>query len=43
MKIITEKMKYRQKMCEYALKHGVTAAARMSPIQYRETSISSAL
>lgn len=28
MKIITEEMRYRQKMCEYALKHGVTKAAR---------------
>ena len=28
MKIITEEMKYRQKMCEYARKHGVTKAAR---------------
>lgn len=28
MRIITEEMKYRQKMCEYALEHGVTAAAR---------------
>ena len=28
MKIITEEMKYRKKMCEYALKHGVTKAAR---------------
>lgn len=26
--IITEEMKYRQKLCEYALKHGVTKAAR---------------
>jgi|GEM_PF-888419 len=28
MKIITEEMKYRQKLCEYALKNGVTKAAR---------------
>lgn len=28
MRIITEEMKYRQKMCEYALEHGVTAADR---------------
>jgi Transposase and inactivated derivatives, IS30 family len=28
MKIITEEMKYRQKMCEYAKKRGVTKAAR---------------
>jgi len=28
VKIITEEMKYRKKMCEYALKHGVTKAAR---------------
>ena len=27
-KIITEEMRYRQKLCEYALKHGVTKAAR---------------
>lgn len=27
-KIITEEMRYRQKLCEYALKHGVTAAAK---------------
>ena len=27
-KIITEEMRYRQKVCEYALKHGVTKAAR---------------
>lgn len=27
-KIITEEMKYRQKVCEYAIKHGVTKAAR---------------
>lgn len=26
--IITEEMRYRQKVCEYALKHGVTKAAR---------------
>lgn len=28
MKIITEEMKYRKKMCEYAIKNGVTKAAR---------------
>lgn len=28
MNIITEEMRYRQKMCEYAKKHGVTKAAR---------------
>lgn len=28
MKIITEEMKYRKKMCEYALKHGATSSAR---------------
>ena len=28
MKIITEEMKYRKRMCEYALKKGVTASAR---------------
>lgn len=28
MKIITEEMRYRQKMCEYAKKHGVTRTAR---------------
>lgn len=28
MKIITEEMQYRKRMCEYALKHGVTKAAR---------------
>jgi len=28
MKIITEEMKYRQKMCEYSKKHGVSKAAR---------------
>lgn len=28
MKIITEEMKYRKRMCEYALKYGVTKAAR---------------
>lgn len=28
MKIITEEMKYRKQMCEYALKNGVTKAAR---------------
>lgn len=28
MKIITEEMRYRQHLCEYALKHGVTKAAR---------------
>lgn len=28
MNIITEEMKYRQKLCEYALKNGVTKAAR---------------
>jgi len=28
MKIITEEMKYRKRMCEYALKYGVTNAAR---------------
>lgn len=27
-KIITEEMRYRQKVFEYALKHGVTKAAR---------------
>lgn len=28
MNIITEEMKYRQRLCEYALKNGVTKAAR---------------
>lgn len=28
MKIITEEMNYRKKMCDYAIKHGVTRAAR---------------
>ena len=28
MKSITEEMKYRQRLCEYALKYGVTKAAR---------------
>ena len=28
MKIITEEMKYRKRMCEYAIKHGVTKAAK---------------
>lgn len=28
MNIITEEMKYRRKLCEYALKNGVTKAAR---------------
>ena len=28
MSIITEEMRYRQRLCEYALKHGVTRAAR---------------
>ena len=28
MKSITEEMRFRQRLCEYALKHGVTAAAR---------------
>ena len=28
MKIITEEMKHRKQMCEYAIKHGVTSAAR---------------
>ena len=28
MKIITEEMKYRKQMCEYAIKHGVTEAAK---------------
>lgn len=28
MKIVTEEMRFRQRMCEYALKHGVTKAAR---------------
>ena len=28
MKIITEEMRFRQRMCEYALKHGVTKAAK---------------
>lgn len=28
MKIITEEMKFRKRLCEYALKHGVTNAAR---------------
>lgn len=28
MKIITEEMKYRKRLCDYALKHGVTKAAR---------------
>lgn len=28
MKIVTEEMRYRQKMCDYAIKYGVTKAAR---------------
>ncbi len=28
MKSITGEMKYRQRLCEYALKYGVTKAAR---------------
>ena len=28
MKSITEEMRFRQRLCEYALKHGVTKAAR---------------
>lgn len=28
MKIITEEMKYRKRLCEYAIKNGVTMAAR---------------
>ncbi|MDD5986264.1 MAG: transposase, partial [Eubacteriales bacterium] len=28
MKSITEEMRYRQRLCEYALKYGVTKAAR---------------
>ena len=28
MNIVTEEMKYRQRLCEYALTHGVTKAAR---------------
>ena len=28
MKIITEEMNFRKKMCDYAKKHGVTRAAR---------------
>ncbi|MDD4548026.1 MAG: DDE-type integrase/transposase/recombinase [Bacilli bacterium] len=28
MKIITEEMKYRKRMCDYAIKHGVSKAAR---------------
>lgn len=28
MKIITEEMRFRQRLCEYAIKHGVTRAAR---------------
>lgn len=28
MKIITEEMRFRQRLCEYALKYGVTRAAR---------------
>lgn len=28
MKSITEEMRFRQRLCEYALKHGVTSAAR---------------
>ena len=28
MKIITEEMRFRQRLCEYALKYGVTKAAR---------------
>lgn len=34
-KIITEEMRYRQKVCEYALKYGVTKAARRYHI-YRQ-------
>lgn len=29
MNIITEEMKYRQRLCEYALKNGVTKAAEI--------------
>ena len=28
MKSITEEMRFRQRLCEYALKYGVTRAAR---------------
>lgn len=28
MKIITEEMRFRQRLCEYAIKHGITRAAR---------------
>ena len=28
MKIITEEMRYRKRLCEYAIKNGVTNAAR---------------
>mgnify|MGYP000975498120 CR=1 FL=1 len=28
MKIITEEMKYRKRLCDFSLKHGVTKAAR---------------
>ena len=28
MKIITEEMRFRQRLCEYAIKYGVTRAAR---------------
>ena len=28
MKIITEEMCFRQRLCEYAIKHGITRAAR---------------
>ena len=30
MNIITEEMKYRQRLCEYALKNGVTKAEEIS-------------
>ena len=29
MKSITEEMRFRQRLCEYALKYGVTRAARL--------------
>lgn len=28
MKIITEEMRFRQRLCTYAIKHGITRAAR---------------
>ena len=43
MKIITEEMKFRKRLCEYALKHGVTNAARRyhtnSKFVYRQLEI----